>query len=110
MRTDIDDSRNRGIGKNRIDIKITGTARFSSIAGNKASNCQLLKIVLSAMVTIKPISQKGGFSLVIGVCPLMSRLEVDHQYMIGWGAGSVYMNGLVSVLAIFQGIKKSSRK
>jgi hypothetical protein len=37
---------------------IIGGAYFSSIAGKKALNCQLLKIALSAMVTIKPIGQK----------------------------------------------------
>ena len=78
VRTDIEDSRKRGVGKNGLGIKIIGTAHFSSIAGNKVSNCQLLKIVLSVMVTIKPISHKGGFSLVIGVCLLISRSEVDH--------------------------------
>jgi len=66
MRTDIDDSGKRSVRKNGISIKIIETANFSSIARNKVSNCQLLKIVLSVIVTIKPIGQKGGFSLVIG--------------------------------------------
>jgi hypothetical protein len=62
------------------------------------------------MVTIKPIDQKGGFSLVIRAYLSMSRSEVEHQCMIGWGADSVYMKGLVSTLDIFQRIKKSLRR
>jgi hypothetical protein len=53
------------------------------------------------MVTMGPIGQKGGFSLVIMVYLSMSQSEVDHQYMIGWGADLVYMKGLVSALDIF---------
>jgi hypothetical protein len=34
-------------------------------------------------------------------CPLMSRSEGEHQYMIGWGADLVYMKGLVNTLHIF---------
>ena len=73
MRTDIDDSRKRLGGKNGIGIKIIGIAHFLFTIGKDASNYQLFKIVLSAMVTIKPIGQKGGFSPIIGVCLLMSR-------------------------------------
>jgi hypothetical protein len=62
------------------------------------------------MVTMGPIGQKGGFSLVIRVYLSMSQLEADHQYMIGWGADLVYMKGLVSALDIFQGIKRSLRR
>jgi hypothetical protein len=61
-----------------------------------------LKIAMSAMVTMGPIGQKGGFSLVIRVYLSMSQSEADHQYMIGWGADLVYMKGLVSALDIFQ--------
>jgi len=73
VKTDIDDSRKTGVGKNGINIKIIRIARFSFTVGKEASNYQLLKIVLSAMVTIKTIGQKGGFSPIIGVCLLMSR-------------------------------------
>jgi hypothetical protein len=62
------------------------------------------------MVTMGPINQKGGFSLVIRVYLSMSQSEVDHQYMISWGADLVYIKGLVSVLDIFQGIKRSLRR
>ena len=64
MRTDIDNSKKRDLEKSGINIKIIGGARFSSTARKKALNCQLLKIALSAMVTIEPIREKGGFSLV----------------------------------------------
>jgi hypothetical protein len=83
--TDIDNNKKRDIRKSGIDIKIIGGARFSSIAGKKALNCQLLKITLSAMVTIKSIGQKGGFSLVIRAYLSMNRSEAEHQCMIGWG-------------------------
>ena len=67
MRTNIDNSKKRNIGKSGIGIKIIGGARFSSTAGKKSLNCQLLKNALSAMVTIEPID------LVIEVCLSMSR-------------------------------------
>jgi hypothetical protein len=38
LRTDIDDSRMRGIEKNGIGIRIIGIARFSFIARNRVSN------------------------------------------------------------------------
>jgi hypothetical protein len=62
------------------------------------------------MVTIESIGQKGGFSLVIRAYLSMSRLEAEHQCIIGWGVDSVYMKDLVSTLDIFQGIKKSLRR
>jgi hypothetical protein len=110
VRTDIDNSKKRHIEKSGIGIKIIGSGRFSSTVGKKALNCQLLKIALSAMVTIRPVGQKGDFSLVIGACLLMSQSEAEHQYMTDWWADSVYMKGLVSALAILQGIKKSLKR
>jgi hypothetical protein len=110
VRTDIDNSKKRDVGKSGIGIKIIGGTHFSSIARKKALNCQLLKIALSVMVTIEPIGQKGGFSLVIRAYLSMNRSEAEHQCMIGWGADSVYMKGLVSALDIFQGNKKSLRR
>jgi hypothetical protein len=62
------------------------------------------------MVIIELIGQKEGFNLAIRVCLLMSRTEVGHQYMIGWGADLVYMRGLVNALDIFQGIKRSLKR
>ena len=78
MRTDIDNSKKRNVRKSGISINIIGGAHFSSTARKKVLNCQLLKIALSAMVTIGPIGQKGDFSLVIGVCLLMSQSEAEH--------------------------------
>jgi hypothetical protein len=77
-RTDINDRKKRDVGKSGIGIKIIGSVHFSSIARKKALNCQLLTIALSAMVTMGPIGQKGGFSLVIRVYLSMSQSEVDH--------------------------------
>jgi hypothetical protein len=62
------------------------------------------------MVIIELIGQKGGFNLAIGVCLSMSRSEVEHQCMIGWGANLVYIRGLVNALDTFQGIKRSLKK
>jgi len=52
------------------------------------------------MGTIELIDQKGGFSLPIGACPSMSQSEVGRRCMIGWGADSMFMKGLVSALVI----------
>jgi hypothetical protein len=59
---------------------------------------------------MESIGQKGGFNLAIRVYLKMSQSEVEHQCMIGWGADLVYMKGLVNVLDIFQGIKRSLRR
>jgi hypothetical protein len=61
------------------------------------------------MVIMGPIDQKGGFNLAIRVYLSMSRSEVEHQCMIGWGADLVYMKDLVNALDIFQGIKSLRR-
>jgi hypothetical protein len=53
--TDINDSKKRDIEKSGIGIKIIRSVHFSSIAGKKALNCQLLIVALSAMVTMGPI-------------------------------------------------------
>jgi hypothetical protein len=98
---DIDNRKKRDVGKNGIGIKIIGGACFSSIAGKKVLNCQLLKIALSVMVIMGSIGQKGGFNLAIRVYLSMSRSEAEHQCMIGWGADLVYMKGLVNALDIF---------
>jgi hypothetical protein len=82
VRTDIDNSKKKDIGKSGNDIKIIGTTCFSSTTRKMVLNCQLLRIALSAMVTIELIDQKGGFSLAIGACLSMSRSEVEHRCMI----------------------------
>jgi len=54
------------------------------------------------------IDQIGNTRTMIGV--LMGRLEEEPQFMIGWGADSVCMTDLVSVLDIFSEIKRSLRR
>jgi len=98
----------RDADKNGIGIKTTGTAHFSSIARNKTSSCRLLETALNAMAMIGMIDQIGSIRIMIGV--LMSRLEEELQFMIGWGAGSVCMTDLVAVLGIFLGTKSSLRR
>jgi len=60
---------------------IIGIVCFLFIAGNRALNYQLFKIVLSAMVVVGMIDQIRDSKPIIGV--LMSRLGEEHQYMIG---------------------------
>ena len=85
MRTDIDDSRKKGVRKNGIGIRIIGIACSLFNAGNGVLSCRRLKVALSVMVTIETIGQIRDFSLIIGVCLLMGRSGVEHQYVIGWG-------------------------
>ena len=73
----------KGTDKNGIDIKITGTARFSSTAGSKTSSCRLLETTLNAMAIICMIDQTGSIKTMIGV--LMGRLGEELRFMIGWG-------------------------
>jgi len=89
--------------KSGIGIKIIRIARSSSTVGSKTLSYQLLETVLNAMVIIGMIDQIGDIRTMIGV--LMSRLEEGCQFMIGWGAGSMCMTGLVNVSAIFIEIK-----
>jgi len=60
------------------------------------------------MVIIGMIDQIGSIKIMIGV--LVGRLEEGHQFMIGWGAGSVCMTGLVNVSAIFLETKRNLRR
>ena len=85
MRIGIDDNKKRGIKKNRINIKIIGIVRSLFTVGNRVLSFQRLRVALSVMVIIKAIDQIGDFSLIIDICLLMCRSEVEHQYMIGWG-------------------------
>ena len=62
----------KGADKNGIGIKITGTARFSSIAGSKTSSCRLLETALNVMAMIGMIDQIDSIRTMIGV--LMGRL------------------------------------
>jgi len=94
--------------KSGIDIKITGTAHSSSTVESKTSSYLLLETSLSAMAIIGMIDQIGSIRTMIGV--LVSRLEEGHPFMIGWGADSVCMIGLVTVSVIFPGTKRSLKR
>jgi len=93
--------------KSGIGIKIIGIARSSSTVGSKTSN-YLSETALSAIVIISMIDQVGDIRTMIG--NLMGRLGEGCQFIIGWGAGSVCMTGLVNVLAIFQETNRSLRR
>jgi len=94
--------------KNGIGTRITGTARSLSIAVRRTLNCPLLEIVLNAMVMIDTTDLIGAITMIIG--NLMGRLGGERQFMIGWGADSVYTIGLVIMFNIFPGIKKSLKR
>jgi len=94
--------------RNGIGIKITGTARYLSIAGSKTLNCPLLEIAPSAMVMISMIDLVGSIKTMIG--DLMGRLGEELQFMIGWGTGSVCMTDSVTVSDIFAGTKRSLKR
>jgi len=91
-----------------IGTRITGTARSLSIAGSRTLNYPLSGTALNAMVMIGMTSLIGSIRMMIG--GLMGRLGGERQFMIGWGAGSVYMIGLVIVLNIFLGTRKSLKR
>jgi len=94
--------------KSGIVTRITGIARSLSIAGNKTSSCPLLEIVLSAMVMIGMTDPIGAITMMIG--DLMGRLGGERPFMVGWGAGSVCTTGLVIMLNIFPGTRKSLKR
>jgi len=98
----------KGADRNGIDTRITGTARSLSIAGSRTLNCQLLGIALSAMVMIGMTDLIGNIRMMIG--DLTGRLGGKRQFMIDWGADSVYTLGLVIVSNIFPEIKKSLKR
>jgi len=91
-----------------IGTRTTGTARSSSISGNKTSNCPLLRIALIAMVMIGTTDLIGSIRTMIG--GLKGRLGEECQFMIGWGADSVCTTSLVIVPGIFLGTKRNLRR
>ena len=114
MRIGIGANRRIVIGKKKdadksgIGIRITGTAHSSSTVGSKTSSYEPLETAMSAMATIGMIDQIGSTRTMIGV--LMGRSEEGLQFMIGWGADSVCMIGLVNVSGIFPETKRSLRR
>jgi len=92
-----------------ISTRITGTAHSLSIAGNRILiNCPLLETALSATAMIGMIEPIGTIKSMID--GLIRRLGEELQFMIGWGAGSVCMTGLVIVWHIFPGTKRSLKR
>jgi len=49
-------------------------------------------------------------TIVVMIGDLMGRLGGEHPSMIGWGADSAYMTGLVIVFNIFLGNRKNSKR
>jgi len=94
--------------RNGIGIKIIGIARSLSTVGNRTSNCPLLEIALSAMIMIGMIDLMGSIRMMID--DLMGRLGGELQFMIGWGADSVCMIDLVTVLGTFPRTKRNLRR
>jgi len=60
------------------------------------------------MVTIGMTDPISAITMIIG--GLMGRSGGERQFMIDWGAGLVYMIGLVIVLNIFPGSRKSLKR
>jgi hypothetical protein len=71
VRIDIGVNKKIDVGRNGISIKIIGIAHSLFIIGNEISNCRLLKIVSSAMVTFDIIGQIRNSKPIIEV--LMSQ-------------------------------------
>jgi len=95
-------------GKSGIGIRIIGISHSLSTVGNRTSSCPLLGTALNAMVMIGTTEPIDAITMMIG--DLMGRLGGEHPFMIDWGAGSVYMIGLVIALNIFPGTRKSLKR
>jgi len=114
VRIDIGASKKTIIGKKKdvvksgIGTRIIGTAHSLPIAGSRTSNYLLLEIALNAMVMIDMTDPIGAIKMKIS--DLMGRLGGERQFMIGWGADSVYTIGLVIALNIFLGTRKSLKR
>jgi len=91
-----------------IGTGIIGTACSLSIVGSRILSCPLLETALNAMVMIGTIDRIGSIRTM--TADLMGRLGEELQYIIGWGAGSACMIGLVIVLNIFSGTRKSLKR
>ena len=114
MRIVIGASRKTIIGKKKdtdrsgIGTRIIGSARSLSTTGSRTLNYPLLGIALNAMVMIDMTDPIGAIKMMIG--DLMSRLGEERQFMTGWGADLVYTIGLVIMLNIFLGTRKSLKR
>jgi len=70
----------KDVDRSGIGIRISGTAHFLSIAGNKILNCPLLGIARSAMVMIGMIDLIGSIKTMID--NLMDRLGGELQLSV----------------------------
>jgi len=100
--------REKDADRSGIGIEITGIVHSSFIVGRKISSFLLSETARNVMVTIGMTGPTGLITMIIG--DLMGRLGGERRFMIGWGAGSACMIGLVTVLNIFPGTKKSLRR
>jgi len=94
--------------KSGIGTEITRIVRSSSIVGKKISSYPLLETARNVMVMIGMTDEIGSIRTIIG--DLMGRLGGERRFMIGWGASSACMIGLVIVLSISPGTRKSLRR
>jgi len=114
VRIGIGASRKTTIGKKKdadksgIAIGTTGIVRSSSIVGKKISSSLLSETSRNVIVMIGMTDQIG--SIITTTAGLMNRLGGEHRFMIGWGAGSACMIGLVTLLSTFPGTKKNLRR
>jgi len=94
--------------RNGIGIGITRIVCSSFIVGRKISSFLLSETARNAMVMIGMIDQIGNIRTI--TAGLTGRLGEERRFMIGWGAGSACMIGLVTVLNIFPGTRKNLKK
>jgi hypothetical protein len=94
--------------KSGIGIGIIGIVRSLSIVGSKILSFLLSETALNAMVMIGMTDRISTIRTM--TADLMGRLGGELQFMIGWGAGSACMIGLVTVLNTFLGTKKNLRR
>jgi len=98
----------KDVYKSGIGIGITRIVHSSSIVGKRISSFLLSETAWNAMVMISMTDQIGSTRTV--TAGLMGRSGGKHRFMIGWGAGSACMIGLVTVLSTFLGTKKNLRR
>jgi len=98
----------KDVDSSGIGTMIIRTTHSLSIAGSITLNYPLLEIALNAMVMIDMTDLINSIRVMIG--DSMGRLGGERQFMIGWGADSVYTIGLVIVFNIFLGTGKSLKR
>jgi len=94
--------------KSGIGTRITRTVRSSSILGRKISSFLLSETARNVMVMIGMTDQIGSIRTI--TAGLMGRLGGERRFIIGWGAGSACMIGLVTMLNTFPGTRKNLRR